>query len=87
MPTVSATKSAQSKLTIIAAVAETKEQQQQVGPKSQKWSLYVRNLNLSVTENAIYDFFGLRSSKHLQEACKFDLPFCKKETNLEDTEI
>ena len=28
---------------------------------------------------------GLRLTKYLLESCKFDLPLCKKQVNLEDT--
>ena len=55
-----------------------KIQQQQVEPKNQNRSIYAGNLHISVTENDLYDFFRLRSTRYLQETCKVDLPFCKR---------
>ena len=55
-----------------------KTQQQQIEPKNQNRSIYAGNLHISVTENDLYDFFGLRSTKYLQETCKVDLPLCKR---------
>ena len=55
-----------------------KTQQQQIEPKNQKRSIYAGNLHISVTENDLYDFFGLRSTKYLQETCKVNLPLCKR---------
>ena len=55
-----------------------KTQQQQVEPKNQNRSIYAGNLHISVTENDLYDFFGLRSTKYLQETCKVDLALCKR---------
>ena len=55
-----------------------KTQQQQVEPKNQNRSIYGGNLYISVTENYLYDFFGLRSTKYLQESCKVNLPLCKR---------
>ena len=55
-----------------------KTQQQQVEPKNQNRSIYAGNLHISVTENDLYDFFGLRSTKYLQETCKVVLPLCKR---------
>ena len=55
-----------------------KTQQQQVEPKNQNRSIYGGNLYISVTENYLYDFFGLRSTKYLQETCKVNLPLCKR---------
>ena len=55
-----------------------KTQQQQVEPKNQNRSIHEGNLHISVTENDLYDLFGLRSTKYLQETCKFDLPLCKR---------
>ena len=54
-----------------------KTQQQQVEPKNQNRSTYAVNLHISVTESDLYNFFGLRSAKYLQETCKVDLPLCK----------
>ena len=62
-----------------------KGQQQQVASKNQNRSIYAGNLHLSVSENDLYYFFGLRSTKYLQETCKVDLPLCKKHANLKDT--
>ena len=62
-----------------------KGQQQQVAPKNQNRSIYAENLHLSVSENDLYYFFGLHSTKYLQETCKVDLPLCKKHANLKDT--
>ena len=55
-----------------------KVQQQQVEAKNQNRSIYAGNLHISVTENDLYDFFGLRSTKYLQETCKVDLALCKR---------
>ena len=55
-----------------------KTQQQQIEPKNQNRSIYAGNLHISVTENDLYDFFGLRSTKYLQETCKVDLLLCKR---------
>ena len=55
-----------------------KTQQQQIEPKNQNRSIYAGNLHISVTENDLYDFFGLRSTKYLQETCKVNLPLCKR---------
>ena len=55
-----------------------KIQQQQVEAKNQNRSIYAGNLHISVTENDLYDFFGLRSTKYLQETCKVDLALCKR---------
>ena len=55
-----------------------KTQQQQVKPKNQNRTIYAGNLHISVTENDLYDFFGLRSTKYLQETCKVDLALCKR---------
>ena len=53
-------------------------QQQQIEPKNENRSIYAGNLHISVTENDLYDFFGLRSTKYLQETCKVNLPLCKR---------
>ena len=55
-----------------------KTQQQQIEPKNQNRSIYAGNLHISVTENDLYDFFRLWSTKYLQETCKVDLPLCKR---------
>ena len=55
-----------------------KTQQQQLEPKNQNRSIYAGNLHISVTENDLYDFSGLRSTKYLQETCKVDLPLGKR---------
>ena len=55
-----------------------KTQQQQLEPKNQNRSIYAGNLHISVTEKDLYNFFGLRSTKYLQETCKVDLPLCKR---------
>ena len=62
-----------------------KKQLQQVEPKNQNRSIYAGNLYISFTENHLYDFFGLRSTKHLQETCKVNLPLCKRQANLKVT--
>ena len=55
-----------------------KVQQQQVELKNQNRSIYAGNLRKSFTGNNLYDFFGSRSTKYLQETCKVDLLLCKK---------
>ena len=55
-----------------------KTQQQQVEAENQNRSIYAGNVHISVTENDLYDFFGLRSTKYVQETCKVDLPLCKR---------
>ena len=55
-----------------------KTQQQQIEPKNQNRSIYAGNFHISVTEYDLYDFFGLRSTKYLQETCKVNLPLCKR---------
>lgn len=46
--------------------------QQQAKLNTQMRSLYVGNLHMSITENKIYQFLELRSTKYLQEIWKFD---------------
>ena len=55
-----------------------KTHQQQVESKNQNRSIYAGNLHISVTENDLYDFFGLWSTKYSHETCKVDLPLCKR---------
>ena len=62
----------------IELLQQQEQQQQQVKPKNQNRSIYAGNLHISVTENDLYDFFGLRCTKYLQETCKVDLALCKR---------
>ena len=63
---------------------QQQQQQQQQQSHKQNRSIYVGNLHIKVTENHLYDFFGLRSTKYLQGTCQVDLPLCKKQANLKD---